>query len=76
MTPDLAALTHHDLLPDGTLVTQSTSGEVRYRRKGETRDTVVKLSPVKERIRAGAVKTITANTTGWYFFFFGLGARR
>ena len=60
-------------MPDGTVVTQSTSGEISYRRKGETQATVVKLSPVKQRMREGATRTITANATGWYFIFFGLG---
>ncbi len=34
---------------------------------------MVKLSPVKQRLRAGAIRTITANASGWYFFYFGLG---
>ena len=61
-------------MPDGTVITQSASGEVTYLRKGESRPTVVKLSPVKERVRAGAARMIASNSSGWYFFFFGLGS--
>lgn len=74
LSPEVNGKGRTRTMTDGTVVTQSTSGEVRYRKKGETRETVVKLSPVKQRIRAGATKTITANSTGWYFFYFGLGS--
>lgn len=61
------------IMPDGTVVTVSTSGETRYQRPGEKQATVVQLSPIKQRIRDGAAKTITFNMTGWYFFYLGLG---
>ena len=61
-------------LADGTVVTQTTTGELIFKRKGEAVPTTVKLSPVKQRLKAGAPKLITANASGWYFFFFGLGS--
>jgi hypothetical protein len=59
---------------DGTTVTSSASGEVSYRRRGEQQVTIVKLSPLKQRVLADAPRTITGNATGWYFFYFGLGS--
>ena len=73
ISPEVNRTGTRRVMPDGTVVTQTTSGEVSYLRKGETKPTVVKLSPVKQRIRAGAFQRITTNATGWYFFFFGLG---
>ena len=61
-------------LADGTVVTQSPSGEVSYRRRGEERATVVQLTPLKKRMRDEFVSMITRNGSRWYFFFFGLGA--
>lgn len=59
---------------DGTVITETASGEVRITPKGESRPTIVKLSPIKERIRDDAMKIATRNATGWYFFLVGLGA--
>jgi LytS/YehU family sensor histidine kinase len=61
-------------LPDGTVLTQSSSGEISYRRSGEARPTVLKLSPLKERVRDEAIGRIARNASSWYFFYFGLGA--
>ena len=61
-------------LADGTLVTRSPSGEISYRRNGEARPIVVKLSPMKQRIRDEAVSIIARAASSWYFFYFGLGA--
>lgn len=61
-------------LPDGTVVTVKPSGEISYLPQGETRATIVKLSPIKQRVLAQAPRTVTANATGWYFFYFGLGS--
>lgn len=74
LSPEVNGTNRTMTMADGTVVTQSISGETTYRRKGETRVIVVKLSPVKQRIRDDAMKMITANATGWYFFYFGLGS--
>lgn len=59
---------------DGTVVTRSPSGEVSYQRKGEAQPTVVKLSPIKQRVRDEAMSIIAGATSRWYFFYFGLAA--
>ena len=61
-------------LEDGTVVTTRGSGQVSYRRRGETRETVVKLPSLRQRVLTGAPRMVTANATGWYFFYFGLGS--
>jgi LytS/YehU family sensor histidine kinase len=61
-------------LADGTVVTQSSSGEVSYRRRGEQRAIIVQLPPLKKRMRDESVSMVARNGSRWYFFFFGLGA--
>ena len=61
-------------LADGTVVSQSPSGEVSYRRKGEPRPFVVKLTPQKKRMRDEFASMVAQTGSRWYFFFFGLGA--
>ena len=74
LSPEVNGTGTRRVMPDGTVVTQTASGEIRYLRKGETKPTVVKLSPVKQRIREGAVRMVTSKGIEWYFFFFfGLG---
>jgi two-component sensor histidine kinase len=73
LSPEVNGAGRTRTMSDGTVVTQSISGEVSYKRPGEAKPTVVKLSPVKQRLRAAATKTITANGTVWFFFYFGLG---
>lgn len=74
LSPEVNGTTTTRRLPDGTVVTQSASGEISYQRPGEAKPTIVKLSPIKERVRDGAVGTIARTASSWYFFFFGLGA--
>lgn len=74
LSPEVNATTRTRTLPDGTVVTRSASGEVSYRRSGEARATVVKLSPVKQRVRDEALSRIARSASQWYFFYFGLGA--
>ena len=61
-------------LPDGTVVTGSSSGEVSYRRIGDAQPIVLQLSPLKDRVRDEAAGRIARNASQWYFFYFGLGA--
>jgi LytS/YehU family sensor histidine kinase len=61
-------------LEDGTVVTTRGSGQISYRKRGETRETVVQVPPLRQRILTGAPRMVTANATGWYFFYFGLGS--
>jgi hypothetical protein len=61
-------------LPDGTLVTRRTSGEVSYTKPGGGQPFTVKLPPPKQAVIQQALQTVTQNATGWYFFFFGLGS--
>ncbi|MES2443847.1 MAG: histidine kinase [Pseudomonadota bacterium] len=61
-------------LPDGTVMTVSASGDVTYAKPGGGEPTRVKLPPLKQVVRDQAVETVTKNTSGWYFFFFGLGS--
>ena len=74
LSPEVNATTRTRTLSDGTVVTQSASGEISYRRPGEARPAVVRLSPVKERVRIEAVSRIARSASQWYFFYFGLGA--
>ena len=74
LSPEVNATTRTRKLSDGTVITQSASGEVSYRRSGEARPTVVKLSPVKERVRNEAISRIARSASQWYFFYFGLSA--
>jgi LytS/YehU family sensor histidine kinase len=52
----------------------SASGDVTYAKPGGGQPTKVKLPPVKQMVIDRALQTVTENTTGWYFFFFGLGS--
>ncbi len=74
LSPEVNATTTTRTLLDGTIVTRSASGEISYRRSGEARATVVKLSPVKQRFRDEAASRIARSASQWYFFDFGLGA--
>jgi LytS/YehU family sensor histidine kinase len=74
LSPEVNATTTTRILTDGTVVTRSASGEVSYRRPGQARPTVVKLSPVKKRVRDEAISSISRSASQWYFFYFGLGA--
>ena len=61
-------------LPDGTVVTVTASGDVSYAKPGGGKPTRVKLPTPKQLVRDRALQTITENTTGWFFFYFGLGS--
>lgn len=75
LSPQLDASTVSSrTLEDGTVVTTRGSGQVSYRKRGETRETVVQVPPLRQRILTGAPRMVTANATGWYFFYFGLGS--
>lgn len=73
LSPALNQPSSTQTLPDGTVVTANASGSVTYRQRNGRRATV-KLPPIRQRALAMAPRTIATNTTGWYFFYFGLGA--
>lgn len=60
-------------LQDGTAVTEQPSGRVVYR-KPDGQTMTVMMPPIRQRILARVPQTMAANATGWYFFYFGLGA--
>ena len=72
LSPTLRSTTPPRTLPDGTTVRVEPNGKVTYRRNGK--DVTVLLPSPKEMVRAAALRTVTLNAGGWYFFYFGLGA--
>ena len=72
LSPDMRGGT--EIRPDGTVVTQDRSGNVTYRQPGNGAVSHVRLAPLQERVLAAGPANVATNSTGWYFFYFGLGA--
>ncbi len=74
LSPEVNGVGATRTMADGTVITTNASGAVSYRKPGEKRATVVKLSPVKQRVLAQAPHIVLTNGGGWSFFYFGLGS--